>query len=195
MRNLGYSPRLMEPESNKAKTNKQKTKRAKQPASPAAAAGRAYPVEPQALESQQQRLKDAAEAAAIALKAPAAAKAAAKAPAKAPAAPATRRPAQKAPPEPQAPALPPQSRITFTLADFGASEVYLSGEFNGWADRALPLVRQPDGHWETSLNLLAGRYHYKFIIDGNWIPDPLAKENVLNEYGTLNSVIEVITPT
>jgi hypothetical protein len=46
-----------------------------------------------------------------------------------------------------------------------------------------------DGHWQATLALLPGRYEYKFLTDGQWIPDLHAAENVINEFGTLNSVI------
>jgi hypothetical protein len=69
--------------------------------------------------------------------------------------------------------------------------VSLSGDFNGWSPNATPMKRCDDGHWETTLELAPGRYEYKFVRDGDWMPDLLARENVLNGYGTLNSVIEV----
>jgi hypothetical protein len=47
------------------------------------------------------------------------------------------------------------------------------------------------GHWETTVALAPGRYQYKFVVDGEWIPDLLAQENVWNEHGSLNSVVEV----
>ena len=72
-----------------------------------------------------------------------------------------------------------------------AKRVSLSGDFNGWSPDATPLKRHDDGHWETTIELAPGRYEYKFVRDGEWMPDLLARENVLNGYGTLNSVIEV----
>lgn len=45
--------------------------------------------------------------------------------------------------------------------------------------------------WEAVLELLPGRYLYKFVIDGQWIHDSNAQENVYNEHGSLNSVIDV----
>jgi hypothetical protein len=36
-----------------------------------------------------------------------------------------------------------------------------------------------------------GRYQYKFLVDGEWIVDPAASQNVANAFGTLNSVLEV----
>jgi len=53
------------------------------------------------------------------------------------------------------------------------------------------MKRDEGGHWETTAALAPGRYEYKFVVGGEWIPDPLARENVWNCHGTLNSVIEV----
>jgi hypothetical protein len=36
-----------------------------------------------------------------------------------------------------------------------------------------------------------GRHEYKFVVDGQWLPDPNAQANAFNAYGTLNSVVEV----
>jgi hypothetical protein len=38
-----------------------------------------------------------------------------------------------------------------------------------------------------------GRYEYKFVMDGKWIHDSRAGENVANASGSLNSVLEVPT--
>jgi 1,4-alpha-glucan branching enzyme len=81
--------------------------------------------------------------------------------------------------------------VSFVLLDLGAKQVSLSGDFNGWSPDATPMRRGPSGHWETTLALAPGRYEYKFVVDGNWKHDPLARVNVWNQNGTLNSVIEV----
>jgi 1,4-alpha-glucan branching enzyme len=81
--------------------------------------------------------------------------------------------------------------VTFTLLEPDAKQVALSGDFNGWATGATPMKRKEGGIWETTVALAPGRYQYKFIVDGSWIPDPLARENVWNQHGTLNSVVEV----
>ena len=85
----------------------------------------------------------------------------------------------------------PRVRVTFVLLDLGANQVSLSADFNGWSPNATPMRRNSSGHWETTVALAPGRYQYKFVVDGEWIPDPLAHENVWNQHGTLNSVIEV----
>ena len=79
----------------------------------------------------------------------------------------------------------------FALVDLGAKQVSLSGDFNGWNSQATPMKKDEAGHWETTVELAPGRYQYKFVVDGQWIPDPLAREHVWNHHGTLNSVIEV----
>jgi hypothetical protein len=82
-------------------------------------------------------------------------------------------------------------KVTFSFFNCDGEQVTLCGDFNGWAPDATPMKRHDDGHWEASLDLIPGRYEYKFLVDGNWISDPLSSENTLNEFGTLNSVCEV----
>ena len=38
---------------------------------------------------------------------------------------------------------------------------------------------------------VAGRYEYLFVVDGQWLPDPNARESVQNPYGGTNSVLTV----
>jgi peroxiredoxin len=55
-----------------------------------------------------------------------------------------------------------------------AKSVYLSGTFNKWKPAELAM-RGPDrdGWYQVSLPLKAGRYEYKFVVDGKvWRPDP-----------------------
>jgi 1,4-alpha-glucan branching enzyme len=85
----------------------------------------------------------------------------------------------------------PRVKVTFVLPICDAKRVSLSGEFNGWSPDATPMRRHSDGHWETTLALAPGRHEYKFLVDGNWKHDPLARVNVWNQNGTLNSVAQV----
>jgi hypothetical protein len=79
--------------------------------------------------------------------------------------------------------------VRLALFEPSAKQVSVAGAFNEWS--TTPLTRQEDGKWETTLGLAPGRYEYKFVVDGQWASDPSARENVVNEFGTLNSVIEV----
>ena len=81
--------------------------------------------------------------------------------------------------------------VAFILFEPDARQVALGGDFNRWASDATPMKRHDGGQWEIAVALAPGRYEYKFMVDGHWMPDPLAHENVWNQHGTLNSVIEV----
>jgi len=81
--------------------------------------------------------------------------------------------------------------VRFAFVKPGAKQVSLCGEFNSWSPTAMPMKRQADGRWETTLALSPGQYQYKFLADGEWVPDPAAQRSVTNQYGSLNSVVEV----
>ncbi len=82
--------------------------------------------------------------------------------------------------------------VTLSLDYANAQEVFLCGDFNQWSPASLRMLRRPDnGHWEKRLTLAPGHYEYKFLVDGEWVNDPEAHENVPNKWGSLNSVLEV----
>ena len=61
---------------------------------------------------------------------------------------------------------------TFKLVGYGyAKQVVLSGSFNDWSTKEL-LMRKMELGWELPYILAPGLYEYKFIVDGEWIPDP-----------------------
>lgn len=85
---------------------------------------------------------------------------------------------------------------SFRLAAPEATEVFLAGEFNQWSATATPMQRGSDGAWVAALDLPAGRYEYKFVVDGQWVCEPgcAGKEGetcVPNPFGSLNSVVDV----
>ena len=84
-----------------------------------------------------------------------------------------------------------KTKVTFVLHEPRAQAVSLCGAFNAWSVEATPLTKQDDGKWKTTVALAPGRHEYKFVVDGQWISDPAARENVRNEHGSLNSVAEV----
>jgi 1,4-alpha-glucan branching enzyme len=81
--------------------------------------------------------------------------------------------------------------VTFALYKPDAERVFLSGPFNGWFMEATPLNRQPNRDWNVTVALPAGRHEYKFVVDGRWMIDPRGSHFVPNDFGSLNSVIEV----
>lgn len=61
-------------------------------------------------------------------------------------------------------------KVTFTVpaeAAVEAKQVALVGEFNGWnPEEAIALKKQKDGSFKTSLELAAGEYQFRYILDG-----------------------------
>jgi len=74
-----------------------------------------------------------------------------------------------------------------------ANEVSIAGDFNNWSPGEALMGRLPEreGDWETLLPLDAGRYRYRFVVDGIWQQDPHNDYVESNPYGELNSIIEV----
>lgn len=74
-------------------------------------------------------------------------------------------------------------------------QVYAAGSFNGWNATADPL-HGPDeeGYYRLERPLAPGRYLYKFVINGNWQPDPENPNREPDGFGGHNSVIEVEGP-
>jgi 1,4-alpha-glucan branching enzyme len=93
------------------------------------------------------------------------------------------------PPEPAA--KPKVGRVSFELVKPGAKCVYVAGSFNEWKPESAPLVPRDDGRWVGDLTIKPGKYEYLFVVDGQWMPDPNAKESVQNPFGGRNSVIGV----
>ena len=83
------------------------------------------------------------------------------------------------------------SRVSLELVKPGAQRVCVAGSFNDWKPDKTPLVAQGDGRWVGNLEVRPGRYEYLFVVDGQWLPDPRAKEAVQNPYGGRNSVLIV----
>ncbi len=72
-----------------------------------------------------------------------------------------------------------------------AMNVYVAGEFNGWNTRSLAMKKDKDGVWRLKINLLPGRYEYKFFADNTWIESLPGIETIPNPFGTQNFVISV----
>ena len=72
-----------------------------------------------------------------------------------------------------------------------AKKVYLAGDFNRWNPKNRRMIRCKDGSFRARMRLPAGTHQYKFVVDGVWINDPAAEGQVMNPYGTLNSLINV----
>ncbi|MBC8425479.1 hypothetical protein H8E07_15270 [bacterium] len=106
------------------------------------------------------------------------------------------KPAQAAPAKPAKPAATaaPAGGGTAFAYDAGGKvgSCCLAGEFNDWNPTA-DAMSDPDGDgvYTISLDLAAGSYQYKFVVDGNWFADPAAAETADDGFGGQNSVVTV----
>jgi chromosome partitioning protein len=89
--------------------------------------------------------------------------------------------------------LPKLSEVVFSVKAPQAKEVYLAGEFNDWKLDETSKMTQDNGSWTKRLSLNEGKYHYRFVIDGNWVEDSLNPLKETNSFGTMNSLVEVKT--
>lgn len=77
----------------------------------------------------------------------------------------------------------------FKLEDYPqAQKVLLSGSFNGWNTNDYRMIKVGET-WMFPIYLDKGKHTYKFIVDGEWITDPLNKQYEKNQFSTYNSVL------
>ncbi|MCF7958000.1 MAG: isoamylase early set domain-containing protein [Phycisphaerae bacterium] len=72
-----------------------------------------------------------------------------------------------------------------------AQAVYLVGDFNDWQPATERMDKKKNGAFQIKMKLPPGKFQYKFIVDGIWFNDPQAQEQVMNPYGTMNSIVRV----
>jgi hypothetical protein len=94
-------------------------------------------------------------------------------------------------PEPSKPSLPKVNHVSLELVKPEAKKVFVAGSFNGWTPEKTPLAATGNGRWVGDLTVNPGRHEYLFVVDGQWVPDPNAKETVQNPFGGKNSVLIV----
>src|ERR1700684_3330175 len=76
------------------------------------------------------------------------------------------------------------AKVHFVYRDPKATDVKLSGEFNEWSRRgnAIQMERlgETEFFWHTLTVPAPARLEYKFIVDGEWKPDPLCPHHIDN---------------
>ena len=73
-----------------------------------------------------------------------------------------------------------------------ATSVHIAGDFNNWQPEQTPMQKVGEsGVWQTEMNLPAGRYRYRLVVDGQWQQDPYNELTELNPFGGFNSVLEI----
>jgi chromosome partitioning protein len=85
--------------------------------------------------------------------------------------------------------------VEFTLERPGARMVSVAGTFNNWKpDKTFLVGPDETGKWHTSIQLTPGEYEYRFIVDGEWMPDPRNPDSVASPVGGRNSLVRVDVP-
>jgi CubicO group peptidase (beta-lactamase class C family) len=83
-----------------------------------------------------------------------------------------------------------QGNTAFRLKGYpGAKIVNLAGTFNDWKPSTI-FCGKEGAEWICRVDLKPGKYLYKFIVDGHWIPDPANPTIEDDGRGNTNSVIE-----
>lgn len=81
-----------------------------------------------------------------------------------------------------------KATVSFLLDGYkNAEKVILSGSFNNWSEDELKMKKTDKG-WKLTLPLYRGKYHYKFIVDGQWMIDPANSVKEYDGHGNINSV-------
>ena len=81
--------------------------------------------------------------------------------------------------------------VRFEFTHPTASTVCVAGTFNDWHAEAKPLHPVVHGRWLKETVLPPGNYEYCLVVDGEWMPDPRARETVPNPFGGRNSILNV----
>jgi 1,4-alpha-glucan branching enzyme len=83
-------------------------------------------------------------------------------------------------------------RATFRVRAPEGAEVFVAGTFNRWdATQKQLKYNAEEGVFTKTLLLEKGSYQYKFVVNGVWCIDPECPDWLRNEYGSLNSVINI----
>ena len=81
--------------------------------------------------------------------------------------------------------------VRFEFTHLTATTVCIAGTFNKWQLEAKTLHPTGGGRWLKEAALVPGTYEYCLVVDGQWMPDPLARETVPNPFGGRNSILKV----
>jgi len=92
-------------------------------------------------------------------------------------------------PKPVVAAVPTQPKVRLELSKPGAQSVAVAGSFNSWQPEQVSATG--NGSFAKELTIAPGRYEYMFVVDGQWMADPNAKEFAPNPFGGQNSVLVI----
>jgi 1,4-alpha-glucan branching enzyme len=79
-------------------------------------------------------------------------------------------------------------KVVFSLLAPQAQSVFLAGSFNSWNRESHILRKQRNGLWKITLPLEPGRHEYRFLVDGQWVDDPMCDHKAPTPFGSENGV-------
>lgn len=81
--------------------------------------------------------------------------------------------------------------VTLIFNDVDTRDIKIAGDFNGWEPDGGVATEYRDGVVTKRLRVRPGTYQYRLVVDGRWQEDPSNPHRVSNEFGEVNSVLEV----
>lgn len=96
------------------------------------------------------------------------------------------------------PALPPGEQPRRVVLYFEAAadqDIKLAGDFNNWVPDQGVRTHRANGIIRKELPLDPGIYQYRLVIDGKWQEDPGNPLQVVNDFGEINSLLQVAAQT
>ena len=83
-------------------------------------------------------------------------------------------------------------RVEFSLHGESGKKIFIAGSFNDWdPDKSFMPYDPVEKCYRFCLELAPGYYEYKFVVDGLWMLDESNHNFASNDFGTLNSVVNV----
>ena len=83
-------------------------------------------------------------------------------------------------------------KVDFLYPAAPGKTVCVAGSFNDWEPKKSQMLYDSALQgYVLSIELPAGSYEYKFVVDGEWVLDEANDNFAANDFGTLNSCLNV----
>lgn len=86
---------------------------------------------------------------------------------------------------------PAAEGMYFELQVEQAQNVEIAFDCNDWRPEPMVSDAEAAGRWSVTKALPRGEFRYKFIVDGQWMNDPLNPFTKPNPFGSVDSIVRV----